>query len=49
VAFYTNTAHGDRAPYYELRDILTDKMIEHWQGQLTDKSPLWAKRLSQAR
>jgi len=46
VAFYTNTVHGDRAPYYELRDIQTDKAIEKWQGQLTERSPEWAKRLS---
>ena len=46
VAFYTDTVHGDRAPYYELRDIQTDKIIDKWQGQLTEKSPEWAKRLS---
>jgi hypothetical protein len=45
VAFYTNTVYGDKAPYYEVREILIDKMIEHWQGRLTDKFSLWAKRL----
>jgi hypothetical protein len=46
VAFYTNTVHGDRAPYYELRDIQSNKAIDKWQGQLTEKSPQWARRLS---
>jgi hypothetical protein len=47
VAFATNTLHGDVAPYYELQDILTKKTIDHWQGQVNEKSPEWAKRLSQ--
>jgi hypothetical protein len=48
VAFYTNTVHGDRAPYYELRDVQTDKAIDKWQGRPTEKSPEWARRLSRA-
>ena len=47
VAFYTNTVHGDLAPYYELHDIETDKIVDKWEGQLTDKTPAWAKRLSE--
>lgn len=46
VAFSTNTAHGDVAPNYELRDIKSNKVIDHWQGPLNEKSPQWARRLS---
>lgn len=46
VALSTNTVHGDVAPNYELRDIKSNKVIDHWQGQLNEKSPEWARGLS---
>lgn len=45
VAFNTDTLHGSLAPYYELRDIETNKIIDKWQAPLSDKSPEWVKRL----
>jgi hypothetical protein len=41
VAFNSNTVHGDLAPHYELRDVETGRLIEKWEGHLTDSAPEW--------
>ena len=46
VAFSTNTVHGDLAPYYELREVDTGKLLSHWKGHLNAKSPKWAHELT---
>jgi hypothetical protein len=45
VGFSTNTVHGDFAPHYELRDTHTGRLIDNWDGRLTDKAPSWTRRL----
>ena len=44
VAFKTDTVHGGLAPYYELHDIKTNRVVDKWRGPLNEKSPAWAKR-----
>jgi hypothetical protein len=46
VAYSSNTAHGDRAPYYELRDLASDRVVDSWRGPLNEKSPEWARRVA---
>jgi hypothetical protein len=44
VAFHTNTVHGDLAPYYELRDIDANKVIDKWEGPQSERAPNWVKQ-----
>ena len=45
VAFYQAFPHGTPVQHYELRDIATSRLIDKWDGDLTSKSPKWAKGL----
>ena len=44
VAFHTDTVHSSLAPYYELRDVDTNQVVEKWEGALTDRAPAWTRR-----
>ncbi len=45
VAFYQDFPHGTPVQHYELRDIATSRLIDKWDGDLTSKSPEWARGL----
>lgn len=45
VAFSTNTVHGDLALQYELWDTHTGRLLDKWDGKLTDEAPSWTRRL----
>ena len=47
VSFATNTVHGDFAPHYEMHDVLSGRLLEKWDGHITEKSPKWVKELSE--
>jgi hypothetical protein len=44
VAFSTNTVHGDLVPQYELRDTSTGRLLDKWDGKLTQEAPAWTNR-----
>jgi hypothetical protein len=41
VAFYQDSLHGNPYPYYELRDVETDQLIDKWEGAITATPPKW--------
>ena len=45
VAYHSDRSHGISAPYYGLFDVETGRLIDHWDGELTEKAPAWAQWL----
>jgi hypothetical protein len=45
VAFYQDFLHGRPGPHYELHDVDSVRLIEKWDGNLTQEAPSWAKGL----
>jgi hypothetical protein len=45
VAFYQNTAHGDRNPHYELREISTGRLLEEYNP---GPRPWWTYELDRS-
>ena len=43
VAFHSDRSHGNSAPYYGLLDVETGRLIDKWDGELTEKAPAWAQ------
>lgn len=44
-AFFQDVAHGPGNPHCELRDVETGRLISKWDGEITQKSPTWVRRI----
>lgn len=44
-AFFQDFAHGPGNPHCELRDVETGRLISKWDGRITQKSPLWVRKI----
>ncbi len=42
VVFYQETVHGGMGAHYELRDIVTDALLAHYEPDDSEPPPLWA-------
>jgi hypothetical protein len=44
-AFFQDVAHGPGNPHCELRDVETGRLMSKWDGRITQKSPLWVRKI----
>jgi hypothetical protein len=45
IAFFQDFAHFGSEPHCELREVRTGRLISKWDGEITQKSPIWVKKI----
>ncbi len=45
VAISSDTVHGNLSPVYTLYDVRTERKLDEWQGNPSDKAPQWVRDL----